>query len=352
MNPINIFTIDIPRYEIGQVVAIVGIVIEKKDFINGTYGIKIKDITGNAWCILDAVNADELSYYQNINKGSRINIVGFVDFNKVGNKVIKRIVKIEPLSTIKSDFSILDSEMKEQASRMLLIRICKKISTFFINYGYIEFESRLITKHWHEDSLEPLQVQYPGFGSPAFLILSPSPQVIDFMETTIVSKAFTISSSFTYSYRFPNGSSETKVIVSKAINLSMQEHKQLLLDISSKILVELNVKEVTPILYNGIWPDLIEGVLYFDKHLESELNIISFSANIPVIGKNWNTNIETIFQVLDKEKNILIEGAREKIGIDSMICTITIYPSQFLGLIEKAPSRQLQNLTRLYDGKS
>src|SRR5690606_24871082 len=97
--------------------------------------------------------------------------------------------------------------------------------------------------------------------------------------------------------------------------------------------------------------DKIDGEQYFEKELKSELTLISFAANIPVIGTNWNSKIDLILQLVDAEKNVLAEGASEIIENDLTISSLTIYPSQFLGLIQKAPFRQLQNLTKLFDGK-
>jgi hypothetical protein len=267
-------------------------------------------------------------------------------------RVISSIKKIEVLGTLKSEFSLLDTELREQASRMLMSRICRRVSKILQDNRFAEFESKLISNRWYEESLEPLQVVYPGFGSPAFLITSPAAQIIDFMTTTIVSRAYTVSSSFTSSYRFKNGSAETKVIIAKSIDLSFEEVELLLTDITYKILNEVNMNNIAIKKYYGEWPDIIDNEKYYEKQLIDDLNIIEFKTNIPVIGKNWNSNIDVILQIVDREKNILAECSKEKIGNNMIINSLIIYPSQFLGLIEKAPIRNLMNLTKIFDGKN
>lgn len=349
----DIFAIDIPRTEIGRKISIIGYVVDKKDFNNGTYGIKIKDITGETWCVVDIDILNKILNGNSINKGERLKIYGCIVQNERGNRVIKEINNINFLGTmLANDFSTLDSEMKEQAARMLLSRICKKVSKILVDNNFVEFETKLISNRWYEDSLEPLQVFYPGFGSPAYLSTSPAAQIIDFMTTTLAPNAFTISTSFASSYRFPNGSAETKVIVAKTTELNFSKTKELAIEIINKIFNEINNKTFEPNHMKGEWPDLINGQIYNSIKFEDELNILEFDANIPVVGKHWNSIINRIVHIVDKEKNLLVECSKETFGDNIDISSITIYPFQFLGLIEKAPIRNLRNLTRLFDGKN
>lgn len=346
---INTFIFDIPRCSIGQEIVVIGIISDRKVFQDKTLGVTVKDITGKIMCLFESSHPIKIKRSDEIRIHVRVKLTGVVKFNSRNIRVLKDISNLEILGTFDSELSELDSEMREQASRMLMGRICRKVSIFLRAKHFVEFESRLISNRWHEDSLEPLQVIFPGFGTPAFLTTSPAAQVIDFMSTTIVPKAYTISSSFTTSYRFPNGSAETKVIVAKAMNLNLENQEQIILEVSSKILAEFNKTEITSTKLSGVWPEKIDGDSSIENQFSHDLNLIRYIANIPVVGKKWNANIDTIIQLLDKDKNILAEGSREHIGNDVIISSITIYPSQFLGLIEKAPFRQLQNLTKAYD---
>lgn len=347
----NIFIIDLSRCTIGESVNITGILLKKKIFQNSQKGIWIKDITGTVLNIFEPeVNSDSVQY-EDLKANMRVKITGIVGLNSKGIHIINKISNLEILGTLKTELSELDSDMREHAARFLMSRICKNASQYLQANHFTEFESRLISNRWYEDSLEPLQVTFPGFGSPVVLTTSPAAQIIDFLTTTLISRAFTISTSFTSSYRFPNGSAETRVIVAKAMKLNLEEHEQLILNISTKILTAFNQEKLSFSKFLGEWPDKIDNTIYLEKYFDHNLNLVTFTANIPVIGKNWDTRITTIIHLLDKEKNILAEGTRELLGENIVISSLTIYPSQFLGLIEKAPWRQLQNLTKLFDGK-
>lgn len=347
-----IFILDIPKYSIGDRIIIVGIVEKRKKFQNSQEGVWLRDITGKILIIIDTIgplayNLDPKSIWV----GTRIRVSGQLAENSRKIRVLKKVSNIEVLVSPETKLSELDAEMREQASRMLMSRICYKASEIMRDYNFIEFESSVISNRWNDDGLEPLQVVFPGFGSPAVLIPSPSPQIVEFLTITLIPRAFTISTSFTQSYRFSNSAADTCVIVAKATDLDLDNQIQLLKKLSEKILKQF-IEEVQSFsILNGVWPNAIDGMYRNEKQLTDDLNLVKFSANIPVIGENWDAHIAIILQLLDKDKNILAEGARELLANEVVISSLTIYPSQFLGLIEKAPRRQLQNLMRLYDGK-
>ena len=347
----NTFIFDVTRCEMGEKIIITGTVIDNKKYQNGVYGVTVKDITGKITCLFENAQITSTTQFKKIVQNVRIRIFGEVKENSKGLRVLSEIYIFEILKNDKSLLADLDSEYREQASRMLMSRICKRAANFLHTNHYKEFDSRVISSRWYEDSLEPLQVVYPGFGSPAYLATSPAAQIIDFMTVTISDRAFTISTSFTTSYRFPNGSAETRIISAKAMNLSEDEHKAIIKGITAKILMEFSAETKSLDELEGEWPDNINGQHYFELKLQGELTLITFTANIPVIGTIWNSKIDLIIQLIDAEKNILAEGAREIIEDDFTISSLTIYPSQFLGLIQKAPFRQLQNLNKLYDRK-
>lgn len=341
-----VFIIDILKKDIYTKVNLIGHVLAKKDYNNGFYGIKIRDITGTIWC-----NTTREQLYDSVCKQGRINVLGEIIINSRNIKVINAS-NIIVLETPNTEFYLLDSEMKEQSAKMLMTRIIKSTSTLLHKYGYIEFESKLISRQLPEDnSLEPLLVKYSGFGMPARLIISPSAQVIEFLETTL-SRCFTISTSFTQSYRLPDTPSELKVLVAKSLNMTETEQEQIMEDILQKILSEIGGTNLQLVLkkHTGVWPDKIGDINYLKKEFDHEINLICFDSDIPVIGSRWNTEIKKIYHIVDKERNILMEGAREYISEESVICTITLYPSQFLRLIKNAPARQIKNLDKLFYG--
>ncbi len=345
----KIFVIDIFRSEINLNVSLTGYIVDKKNYGNGFYGIKVRDITGTVWC-----NTNERSIYNTVDKNSRINVLGQVCINSKGNKVI--VIKSINTSQISNiAFSLLDDEMREQSAKMLMARILKKISNLLRDKDYIEFDSKLLSRYLPEDEgLEPLLVKYPGFGMPICLTISPSAQVIEFLQTTL-SKCFTVSTSFCQSHRFPNSSHELKIVMAKSLNVAENDHEKLLIYLAEQVYKNVTTKDaITMNKYHDTWTsitDVMETNTYFLKDLPYDMNFICFEADIPVIGKQWNTIVKKIYHIVDNKGNILVEGARENISENSTICTVTLYPSQFLNLIQNAPVRQLTNLDRLFNGK-
>lgn len=344
----KIFIIDISKIDDNTKVNLTGYVMERKDYNNSNYGIKVRDITGTIWC-----NTDKKEIYNSIKQDNRINILGTITTNSKSRKVIT-IEQINILDVSETTFSLLEEELREQSAKMLMSRILKKISKLLKDNDYIEFDSKLLSRHLPEDeSFEPLLVKYPGFGMPICLTISPSAQVIEFLQTTL-SKCFTVSTSFCQSHRFPNASHELKVIMAKSLNLLETEHEALLKNLSEQIYKDITGKnEITEKEFTNSWDSIAETIdtnLYFLKESDNDINFVIFNADIPVIGKNWNTTVKKIYYIIDSKGNILMEGAREYVTQDSTICTITLYPSQFLNLIQNAPIRQLTNLDKLFNG--
>ncbi|MGN6396892.1 MAG: hypothetical protein ACTHMI_15080 [Mucilaginibacter sp.] len=338
------FIVDLEKYPENTPVIITGKVEKRKKFSNSTEGISIRDITGTVLVLVEP-SSNENKFIEKVLVSSKVRVFGNVSFNSKGWLVIKAVSKIEALATPDFEFADYADEIRESYSKMLMSQILKTANSFFTNKNYIEFESRVISNHWNEEGLEPLLVVYPGFGGPAVLTTSPSAQVVEFLTTTLVSKAFTVSTSFSTSFRFPHGSAETKVIVAKATDLDMDTHTNLFWEISEKLLAHVK-KDVSK--NQTIYDDWSHPR---QQTFENEINLILYSAFIPVVGKNWHSHIDTIVQLVDKEKNLLAEGAREQLNGDITISTITVYPGQYLNLISKGPRRQLQNLLRLYDGR-
>ena len=95
-------------------------------------------------------------------------------------------------------------------------------------------------------------------------------------------------------------------------------------------------------IQQGKWPDhSLEGE-------KNTINIVVFQTDLEVCTENYTSNIEEIIHIIDVDNNILAEGAREALPNGLIISTITVYPSQFLSLLKKAPARQLQELWRKY----
>lgn len=348
------FAIDLPKCTIGEFVTITGYVIKKRKFPS-YLSVRIKDITGTILVLLDKnVDLKKPNISQEFfHIGTRIRINGRVSTNNEGVRLLKNITDAEVLGKHNARLPELDEEMREQASRMLMSRICRNASQFLNKNKFTELETRVISRKWVEKGLEPLRVLYPGFGSNAVLSTSPSAQVMDFLSTTLVKRAFTVSTSFSTTYRFKSGPADLRVIVAKALDLSEKELQEIIWDLSIHILSKIDDRNIPSINRSSPktaidlkWPHTKDQLLGVGSKIKDPLTLVRYSANMVVEGENWTTEIVSILHLINNNGSILVEGATERLGDDVVISSLTVYPSQFLGFLKKAPIRQLRNIGR------
>lgn len=335
---------DLSQYVENNKVCVTGIIFDrwgKKE----NFGISLKDLT-------ETTNVNFRNNKKNYSKnmfsiGKRVRIYASVQFDRKGNKCLGNVDRVEFLEEINQLNKELD--IIEQESLVMLSKICNEIRMHLDTLGFIEVNTRVISRYLGEEILEPLFAEYPGFGTPAYLSPSPSSQLSEFLAVTLLPKVFTKTISFTTSYRFPNGSTETPIIMAKAINLSKDEEKNIVLRISSSIVSSLSDKDFQLVTSHSEWND--ESLLK-QKHKNGIFTFNTYSSSIPTIGRKWTSMVCTISRLEDDKGNLLVEGSTEVINEATHISTFTFYPSQYLNWISKAPKRQLLNLWKVYDGGS
>lgn len=309
------------------------------------FGVLIKDLTGTV----------KVSFWKNKNqyfknsfvKGKRVRIFASVIKDQKGEKCLGKVTNVEYLEEIDQLNKELD--IFEQESLMMLSEICKKIRTKLESMQFIEINTRVISRYLGEEILEPLLAEYPGFGTAAYLAPSPSSQLSEFLAVTLLPRVFTEAISFTTSYRFPNGSTETPLIMAKAINMSQEDEKNIILQVSEMIVESLSDKTYQLAIVKDEWNDELPVQKVYKNGV---FTYGTYTANIPAIGRKWNSVVHTISRFEDDKGNLLAESSIELINGTTNVTTIAFYPSQYLNWISKAPKRQLLNLWKVYDGGS
>lgn len=337
-----IFSNNIQMCEVAEKVCVTG-VISKRWNKKGRFGIEIKDITGNVRISfsdrLDKFNKEAFQI------GKRVRVYATVAFDREKNICLNQVEKAEILEEINQLNEELD--IFEQESLVSLSKICNKIKNYLENKNFVEVNTRIISRYLGEEILEPLLADYPGFGTSAFLTPSPSSQLSEFLAVTLLPKVFTETISITTTYRFRDGATEMPIIMAKAINLSEKEERDIILKVSSNIINILSGKRFQLNVVENEWND----ELVIDKKFESGVFVYgTYSANIPSVGRKWNSVVHTIRQLVDDRGNLLVESATESINEQTDITTVTFYPSQYLNWSSNAPKRQLLNLWKIYDG--
>lgn len=331
---------DLDNCKIGDEVIVTGQYLFRRDHKDRVV-IQIRDITGSIYVrvtLEQAVILDRVSRY------SRVRIKGRVGRSKDGkHPVIAEVNFLQDLGSLKVPLRDLGPEMREYASRMFVSRVTNSCSALLRDRGFDEFDSKVISSEWVDGGLEPLQVLYPGFGSPASLITSPSAQVMDFLNATGTQRAFTVALSFTSTFRHPNNAAETRVIVAKAVDLSVDGLRSLALATCMSALDRLDVSLTVPPVKEVVdaqWPG---GLLRPDPH--STLTVYQYSSSIPTGGASWHSMLlENVVHVVSITGNILVDASIERIG-ERTVGTLAVYPARFLPLIDApSPRRQLSDL--------
>lgn len=137
--------------------------------------------------------------------------------------------------------------------------------------------------------------------------------------------------------------------MAKAINLSKDDEKNIILRISNSIVDSLSDKTFQMVTMQGEWSDELPVQ---ETHKNGVFTFSTYSANIPTIGRKWNSMVHTIIRFEDDKGNLLVESSTEMINETTNVTTFTFYPSQYLNWISKVPKRQLLNLWKVYDGGS
>lgn len=338
---------DIPRMAIGETVTISGIVVSRRKKGKDNWYITIKDYSGEIGLLVTTSEFLPVNLFWN---RTVLQLTGTILKNDRGSNYLSQICDVFVIAKANNNtvqISNFDSELNQKAANILMSDTCRLISTYLRNNNYVEFESSVISRTWQSNGLEPVNVLYPGFGSHVKLITSPSPQIVGFLKTAMVARAFTSTKSFATTYRFKEGSSELRVIMAKALDLPRNELIKTLINITVKIIEEFGDKTITI-------PNCEADITYLSWEQRSkftvnkEVNVVVYSTNLDASYSGYSSKIENIIHIMDLDKNILAEGSYEKLANGLFVSTITIYPSQFLNLLNKTPARQLRELWRKY----
>ncbi len=335
------FNSDVNNYDEGVAVCVTGI-IRRRWNNKRRIGIELADFSGAVKVSLtnSSVRHEEYSLIV----GKRVRVYGQVALDAKEDKYINQVSGIEVLEEISDLKDELDIMEQEVLVRLSMIN--KEIREHLVKLQFTEIATRVISRNIGEEILEPLLIEYPGFGSPVYLSPSPSSQLSEFLAITMLPKVFTVTTSFSSSYRFRNGGTEIPIIMAKAINLSEEEENNTVLGLVRRVMNSFLLRKGTSFKpLEEEWGRPIEIEDQKDDFL-----FVKYKMDIPTLGRSWNSVVNTVKRLFDRNGNILVECVHELVNGRTNVCTITFYPSQLLGIVSKTPKRQIQNLWRAYDG--
>ncbi|MHC8609904.1 hypothetical protein ACW4FP_19880 (plasmid) [Paenarthrobacter ureafaciens] len=284
------------------------------------FGVWIRDAFGD---ILLRIERAPDSDVKPPKKGDRLRVEGRISTNDKGEPVVCVRELPELLGNSAAVISELSDAMRDQAAKMLVAQAVRHTTAFLLSENFVEFESRVISTQWSGTGLEPMKVIYPGFGCPVPLTTSPAAQVVDFINTVGVRRAFTSTISFSTTYRFPEGSSDLRVIVGRVAGIQTEKLQSML-------------------------TRLIQYVL---AHLNPEGFAAQNSPGSPASRTAWTSfdykdqkGLVKVMQVLLDNGFPVVESFAEELGDHDNLHGFTVYPDQFVSLLAAMPARNLRDL--------
>lgn len=322
---------------------------------------KVRSHGGIIFFVLeDATSSIQLVAYRNqfndndweelrlVRKSHRVVAKGIVGRSKTGEA---SIVLNEPLirlegGNIKDDERTI-KDLDRVGVRLFLSRLRYKSEVFFRSNNFLQIEPNFISTSWDIRGIEPLRVQYEGFGVPTFLTPSPSPQLLAVMETTGADKVFAIGRCFTTTYRDETTSAESLILMAKVASATIDEIASLSVKALEHILGD---RETMPENY----PKLMEkGWVWSNPEKPPLPGGAQFTVpTIQIYGIRNNTakpldyDETTVLRVCWPPKFVLIEGSIRKISGQKGIGTMTIFLERIVPLLKNVSLRQLEDLQR------
>ena len=305
----------------GVEVTVTGLVVGLRKFPNRVW-LSIRDPFGVVKVAVPRRTGDDEAGTVSARKSDRIQVTGLLEHNDEGHPVVNSDSPPVILGNASDRLADLSSAMREQASRILLAQAVRLLSsTLREEEEFVEFESRAISTRWEKGGLEPLHIRYPGFGGAVPLATSPAAQVTDIINTTGAKRVFTVATSFSTTYRFPDAGAELRVIVGKAVDSGLDDLARLMSSVLGKALdgmqLRQNAEEIEP---------------FSIRRLEV------YSAHAGLDGAP-----SVLVQAITPAGSILAEGSTETVGA-SVLAGFTLYPTNLLTLLSATPARNLRDL--------
>lgn len=291
--------------------------------------VQLRDATGTVWASVPRGSV--------VSKGKRIRVTGLLresprNANGFALECDECPVAVTDLDT---PYGEIDAHMQEQAARVLLTRTIRILSDAMENSNFTCFDSKVISTSLSSHGLEGMQVVYPGFGSPVALVTSPASQIREFLLVTGQSRAFTVGTSFSTSFRLPKAGNEARVVMGLALDMSDHDHEELLRDLVQKVLEAIG--------QTGEGGDE-QSALMLRTVVRDPKDALAPDGMSPARLHRW-------VQIVVGH-TLIAEGAIESLGAHGRLGSLTFYPGQVLGLLARTPTRRLMNLGETHAWKS
>jgi hypothetical protein len=301
----------------------------------------------------DRFGPDDWVQMRRVKPSARVIAKGMMSKSLSGEPTVVLDDLLRPLdSTETSGAARTIRSLDRVGVRLFLARLRYKAEAFFRSRGFLQIEPNFISTTWDIVGIEPLRVEYEGFGAPTYLTPSPSPQLLAAMEATGSDKAFAVGRCFTTTYRDETTSAESLILMAKVARATIND----LADLSQEALsATLGDRETMPENYLQLTKDGWRSVLLEEPPLPGRLALsapIIRIYELPSEGPdtpNGTISGVAILQACWPPRHVLAEGSVRKLSGQTGIGTITLFLERMVPLLKDVPLRQIRDLQKAGD---
>jgi len=296
------------------------------------------------------ISTEDLKKCNNIKPYDRLRVKGNISHFKQrdGSAVTTLFLSEIPLvrsgdKASSTERDLLEHDIDNVGTQLFLARIRARGASFFRDTGFLDLETRSISVAWPEEGVRPLRIDYPGYGTPVFLVPSPRTQLLKAIILTGRDRVFSTSKCFSPTYRDRLVSAESPFISALWLNADFES----LIDCAEKaVRFVFDDISTTPSEMHLLQPQW--------KRIPSNWPPTPGLTNIQVpeihiykdfVGDNVpSERIRSVFRLCWPPDILIAEGADEVLHDTATTGTIAIHLERLTAVV-KGSRRQVQDLT-------
>ncbi|MET8267206.1 OB-fold nucleic acid binding domain-containing protein [Micromonospora arida] len=316
----------------------------------GVAFLDFRDVTGAIQVVAERrlFPAEAWGLIKGLITPTRVSVSGWAGRTRNGRvAVFVREVPAALGSSLEQPLSQAAPDYAQTGMQMFLARLRNKASEFFRSVGYLEIEPKLISATWPSPGLEPLRVQYQGFGFPAFLAPSPSSQLLDALIATGAKRVFAVSRCFTTTFRDEKSSAESLILSAKEVGEPEGNQYD---TIRRAVLHVFGDFQTLPEGYYQAADDWHSRTLdWGGPSLHEPVATPTFETYLNPAGTlsaPSSTQISRLFRLVWPKRRVIAEGCRERLEVGLPVTSTTLHLERMVSLLRDVPVRHIGHLGR------
>lgn len=311
----------------------------------GIVFVTLNDGTGSVQLVYDesAIAETDWVAISKLSSGQRISVSGPVGQTKRGTvSIFPSIAPVVVPLHLELSSNDLKPALVHIGHQILLSRLRHRASAWFAAQQFLELEPRVISTTWDTSEVQPLRVDYPGFGCPVFLAPSPSSQIFRAILTCGYSRVFAISRCFTSTYRDDLVATESSILCGRGLHFDIDGLQELVTSGCRSILNEPGVMPEKPELLAGPWAVIAKDLDAIGEVILSDVPIVRRfdGPNHPERG-----GVISAFKIQWPGSIMIADGVIEALDGGLRVAAFNIHLGRLLSLLGASQLRRNLDLT-------